>query len=74
MAADREVFSIENTVIVTTNEEISARQTRSLLLNNWDKFFANRTNIRILILAGIHGYEDGKLGPVDSGRFRSTPG
>ena len=67
MAAERQVFSIENTVIITTNEEITARQTRSYLLNNWDKLTSNRTSIRILILAGIHGYEDGKLGPLDQG-------
>ena len=67
MAAERQVFSIENTAIITTNEEITARQTRSYLLNNWEKLTSNRTSIRILILAGIHGYEDGKLGPVDQG-------
>ena len=67
MSAERQVFSLENTVIITTNEEITARQTRSYLLNNWEKLTSNRKSIRILILAGIHGYEDGKLGPIDQG-------
>ena len=72
MAAERQVFSIENTVIITTNEEISARQTRSLLLKDWDKLTANQKIVRILILAGIHGYDDGKLGPLDHGLQRDN--
>ena len=58
-------FASERLVIITSSSEIEAPQWRQYLVTNWGRL--TRRNSRILVLAGIHGERDGKIGPVDGG-------
>ena len=59
------IFNIENFVIITSNIEIDSLQWQKHFRNNWNQLI--RPNSKVLVLAGIHGCKDGKLGSVDDG-------
>ena len=61
------VFTSENFVIITSNIEIDSLQWQKYFQNNWSQLI--RPNTKVLVLAGIHGGKDGKLGSVDEGLF-----
>jgi hypothetical protein len=58
-------FTAEGLVIITSKDEVSAFQWRKYVEKNWDDL--KQKNAVILILAGIHGKQDGKLGNPDLG-------
>jgi DNA replication protein DnaC len=53
-------FAVEKLVIISSKEEINMSQWRRYLKDNWERLMPART--RLLVLAGIHGCEDGALG------------
>ena len=61
-------FSTENCVILTSNIEIDSLQWQKHIRKEWSKLM--RPNTKVLVLAGIHGCQDGKLGSVDKGLLR----
>ena len=61
----KEWFTLENCVIMTSNIEIDSLQWQRHFRNNWNKIMM--PNTKVLVLAGIHGCKDGKLGSVDDG-------
>ena len=54
------VFHEENLVIISSNEKINMMRWRSHLKENWERLM--KENTRLLVLAGVHGKEDGRLG------------
>ena len=54
------VFHEENLVIISSNEKINMMRGRSHLKENWERLM--KENTRLLVLAGVHGKEDGRLG------------
>ena len=58
-----EIFQSDHLVIITSKIQIDAVQWRNYMVDNQNKWI--RKNARILILTGIHGSSDGKLGPAD---------
>ena len=64
MADDDEFFSDESLVILTSNTEVDAFEWSEYIENHWDDL--KQRNAKILILAGIHGNPDGKLGNEDN--------
>ena len=54
------VFHEESLVIVSSNEKISMMKWRGHLKENWERLM--KENTRLLVLAGVHGKEDGRLG------------
>ena len=54
------VFHEENLVIISSNERINMMRWRSHLKKNWERLM--KENTRLLVLAGVHGKEDGRLG------------
>ena len=62
------VFTTENFVIITSNIEIDSLQWQRHIRNNWNQLI--RPNTKVLVLAGVHGSKDGKVGSVDIGLFR----
>ena len=54
------IFQDENLVIISSNERINMLQWGEHLEENWDRLM--KENTRLLVLAGVHGKEDGKLG------------
>jgi len=67
-----EAFSDENFVIITSNKAISAREWTMYLVENWDKL--TKKNSKIVVMVGIHGYQDGRLGHVDKGLLSDNKG
>ena len=63
-------FTAEHLVIITSDDEIEAPQWRKYLITNWDKL--TRKNAKLLILAGIHGGEEGEIGPSDDGLLKDN--
>ena len=63
-----DVFTAENLVIITSKIEIDHLQWRKYFMENWTKLV--RKNSKILVLAGIHGVHDGKLGNLDKALLR----
>ena len=61
------VFTTENCVILSSNIEIDSLQWQMHFRTKWNKLM--RPNSKILVLAGIHGCKDGKLGSMDEGLF-----
>ena len=55
-----DLFAVEKHVIISSKDRISMRQWRTHLLGNWERLMPENT--RLLVLAGIHGQEDGRLG------------
>ena len=56
----KHLFSEEKCVIISSTNRITMRQWRTHLASNWKKLMP--MNTRLLVLAGIHGEEDGRLG------------
>ena len=54
------VFHEENLVIISSSEKISMMRWMYHLKNNWGRLM--KENTRLLVLAGVHGKEDGTLG------------
>ena len=54
------LFAEEKRVIISSKDRISMRQWRTHLMSNWERLMPENT--RLLVLAGIHGQEDGRLG------------
>lgn len=55
-----EAFSEENFVVISSTIPINMRKWRLHLEKNWEKLM--KENTRLLVLAGVHGDEDGQLG------------
>ena len=60
-----EIYTSEHLVVITSEYENTAREWRMYLTQRWNSLV--RENSRILILAGVHGNEDGKVGANDFG-------
>ena len=58
------VFSAEKKVIITSNDQVDAYQWRPYILKNWDNLMLQK-DTKVLVLAGIHGKQDGVLGNPD---------
>ena len=67
---ESEVFSIEGLVIITSNDQINMLEWRKYLENNWAKF--SKYKACLLVLAGIHGEEEGKMGKNDYSFVRTS--
>ena len=67
-----DVFSVENLVVITSNTAIQAHEWRNYLKEKWLSFC--RKDARILVLAGVHGHDDGKLGVRDEGLLEDNHG
>ena len=61
----RNKFCTNEHVILTSNDEIDTNQFVFYVKDNWNKLI--HKNTRFLILTGIHGKNDGKLGSKDNG-------
>ena len=59
MAEQNELFNVENDVIITTKDEITAWDVFDYINLNLFKF---RIGTMFLIVCGVHTSEDGKLG------------
>ena len=58
--SEPEVFHNEKLVIISSNEKISMFTWSVYLRKNWDRLM--KENTRLLVLAGVHGNMDGRLG------------
>ncbi len=56
-------FTAESLVIITSKDEVDALQWKKYMEKNWDRLM--QKNSKLLVLAGIHGEQDGKLGHLD---------
>ena len=64
------IYTAEHLVIITSNYENSAREWRTYLYERWNELV--RKNSRILVLAGVHGTNQGKVGNNDPGLFQDN--
>ena len=64
------IYTAEHLVIITSNYENSAREWRTYLNERWNELV--RKNSRILVLAGVHGTNLGKVGDNDPGLFQDN--
>ena len=55
-----DLFAVEKYVIISSKDRITMRQWRTHLACDWERLMPENT--RLLVLAGIHGQDDGKLG------------
>ena len=53
----------EKLAIFTSAEEVEVREFREFLVEKWKTLSAGLDNGTILFIAGVHGTDDGKLGP-----------
>ena len=58
--SDDEVFHEEELVVISSTDKINMLQWSEHLEENWDRLIKEST--RLLVLAGVHGREDGELG------------
>ena len=63
--AEEENLQIQKSCILLNNGEVTAREWRAYIAKNWKELTRNLYNCYIVILAGRHGNEDGKIGPED---------
>ena len=61
-------FSSENLAIITSKDEVDAFQWRKYIEKNWDDL--KQKDAKLLVLAGIHGKQDGRLGSTDMGLLK----
>ena len=61
-------FSSEHLVVITSKTAIDALQWRKYIIDNWTKLM--KKNSKLLVLAGVHGDSEGKIGNKDYGLFR----
>ena len=64
-----EIFNVENLVILTSKIEIDCNQWVDHIKNDYWKPLIKKINTRFLVLTGIHGGADGKLGDMDHDMF-----
>ena len=65
-----EAFAEENFVVISSTIPITMRKWRLHLEKNWDKLM--KENTRLLVLAGVHGDEDGRLGANEDKEKETT--
>ena len=58
------VFTTEHMVILTSKIPIDCAQWNEFIIENWKNLI--RKNTKFLVLAGVHGKSDGKLGSKDT--------
>ena len=63
-----EVFTAEHLVIITSQIAIDALQWRKYMSDHWSRL--TRRDATILVLAGIHGEDDGAVGEEDAGLLK----
>ena len=56
-------FTAESLAIITSKDEVDAFQWKKYIEKNWNRLMQKDT--KLLVLAGIHGNQDGKLGDPD---------
>ena len=62
------VFTAEHLVIITSQIAIDALQWRKYMTDHWSRL--TRRDATILVLAGIHGEDDGEVGKEDAGLLK----
>ena len=67
-----QLFNNKNLAIITTMEMMESYEWRMYVEKHWDKII--KMNSRMMVMGGIHGYEDGKLGDVDKGLLEENKG
>ena len=55
-----DLFAVEKYVIISARDRIDMSQLKKQLVDDWERLMPENT--RLLLLAGIHGHEDGSLG------------
>ena len=55
-----DLFAVEKYVIISARDRIDMSQLKKQLVDDWERLMPENT--RLLLLAGIHGLEDGSLG------------
>ena len=60
---EHQIVHADKLAVFTCNDEIDERQIRFYVIDNWKTLTLGMDNSTILFLAGVHGYETGKLGP-----------
>ena len=63
-----EVFTAEDLVIITSQIAIDALQWRKYMTDHWARL--TRRDATVLVLAGIHGEDDGEIGEEDPGLLK----
>ena len=61
-------FKDDHLVIITAKEKVTMPNWGDFILKEWDRLM--KENTKLLVLAGVHGDEDGKVGSDDK-RFIS---
>ena len=64
--AKEENLQIQKSCILLNNGEVTAREWRSYIAKNWKELTRDLSDCYIVILAGRHGNEDGKIGAQDN--------
>ena len=60
---EHKIVHADKLAVFTCNDEIDERQIRFYFINHWKCLTLGMDNSTILFIAGVHGYETGKLGP-----------
>ena len=58
-------FNTENSVIITSKKPIDCLEWGDFMIEKWNELM--RKDSKLLVLAGIHGEENGKIGKADKG-------
>ena len=64
------LFKDEHLVIITATTEVSMPDWGDYILEEWDRLV--KDNTKMLVLAGVHGYADGKVGSDDKRFIRHS--
>ena len=67
-----QLFNNKNLAIITTMEMMESYEWRMYVEKHWDKII--KMNSRMMVMGGIHGYKDGRLGDVDKGLLEENKG
>ena len=79
-----DVLRAEMLAVVTAFDMVNARQVREMIRLRWREISNHLNNATILFIMGVHGLEDGQLGPREENiktmknqvlyiKFNSTP-
>ena len=60
---EHKIVHSDKLAVFTCNDEIDERQIRFYVIENWKTLTRGMDNSTILFIAGVHGYQTGKLGP-----------
>ena len=60
---EHQIVHADKLAVFTCNDEIDERQIRFYVIENWKTLTQGMDNSTILFIAGVHGYQTGKLGP-----------